>query len=152
MDMRKLVLVTACLLQVLALPNASNSDPIQKTSSSVQTKKPAAEEISVKLEALKKRLPAIVLAWGNQEQSLISLDKVTVRLARRICERKAKITLSLQRKEPNEDNPWLLSIQLRYYDGAWTTTRWEATWPADSSYMKQMAAELMLRIDEGVNK
>ncbi len=125
------------------------------------TRKPEGEptgkedDAQVKLDAIKKQLPSI--ASRGCESGLIREPKV--RLARRTSPTEAKITLVAKTPtvsaEPGEpEHPGadcFFVIYLRYFDGAWTTIRWEADY-CDSGSQKTpfrpYIQKLTLAIDE----
>jgi hypothetical protein len=106
-------------------------------------------------EALKKRLPAVVAAW-NKETFGEEATKYAyeVKSARRIGPAEAKITLTLT-FAPGGRPPrveYVLVIFLRYYDGSWTTTRYEPRLPMNDAAGARDIHLLMLAIDESKEK
>ena len=134
-------LATLCTTAAAAAP----APPASRTEATARTR----------LEALKKRLPALVDAW--KKKRWYDSETVKVRLVRLTGTNEAKITLLSEaidprtgRSDPNQDKA--LTIHLRYYDGAWTSTRFEATWPASNDWSNKAARFLMLAIDEASEK
>jgi hypothetical protein len=112
----------ALLLAVSSLPAAPAPEP--------------GREAKQKLEDLKKRLPDAVAAWARERW--YDTSRVEVRLARLVGPAEAKVTLvSLAtdprgQRQPNQDE--VITVFLRYYDGSWSPTRFEASWPATSNW------------------
>ena len=104
-----------------------------------------------KFEALKKKLPDLVAGWAKNSGHWYRDDPMEVKLARRTGPAEAKVTIvshSFSMGQPNPNNDQLITIYLHYYDGAWTTTRFEASWPSSNGYNNSGAHFLMLAIDE----
>lgn len=101
-------------------------------------------------ETLKKKLPELAAAWTKEHWYPGVL--VEVKVARRISPAEAKITFvahnfdDMGRPDPKHDQ--LFSIYLHFYDGAWTTTRFDAGWLQTNDYNTRAAHLLMLAIDE----
>ncbi len=80
---------------------------------------PLADDALVKFEALKKRLPELTAPWCKSEW----VTAPQVQFARLISPTEAKIIL--EAKDMYMDGKHVYVIFLQYYDGKWTTTRWE---------------------------
>jgi hypothetical protein len=109
-------------------------------------------EAKQKLEALKKRLPDIVAAWAKEQWS----EEIEVRVVRLVGPTQAKVSLLSAykdgegRRRPRRDV--VFTIFLDYYDGAWTTTRYEALWVGTKDDRDRALQLLMLAIDEATEK
>jgi hypothetical protein len=89
-----------------------------------------------RLEALKKRLPDLLVDSINKSDRWAMKYEATVQSLRLIGPAEAKLTIRLEalssertgtlEKVPASDE--VLVIFLSYYDGNWTTKRFEATW------------------------
>jgi hypothetical protein len=119
-----------------------------------------AKEAKAKLEALKKRLPAVVNAWAK-EYELMFLVRVeegyifsvpVLKRTRATSETEAKVTIHFLRRVDEKlvgDPKGILTIFLKYYDGLWTALRFE--WTFDAGY--NSAAHFLLdAIDEAAEK
>jgi hypothetical protein len=107
-----------------------------------------------RLEALKKRLPGVVAAWAKERW--YRSNKVEVRVVRRLGPAEAKVSI-LSRSFHSDGtrtrhDDAVLTIHLRYYDGAWTTTHFDGTWSATNDFNSRAARFLMLAIDESEGK
>ena len=108
-----------------------------------------ADDGRAKFEALKKRLPGIVSAWAKTAW----LTEPKLRLARRTSPTDAKIIFVARPAVRDDDSDCIFSLYLRYYDGAWTTMRWEAGGEVISqarvgTYMVKLA----LAVDESMGR
>jgi hypothetical protein len=106
-------------------------------------------------EALKKRLPTAVAAWTKETFGERTTEYACeVRSARRIGPAEAKLTLTVTYapggKRPRVDH--LHVIFLRYYDGSWTTTRYEPRLAMNNPAGARDILLLMLAIDESKEK
>jgi hypothetical protein len=111
---------------------------------------PAPDVAKEKLEALKKKLSEVVEKWGRDNAVIVrrSAEQAELRLARQVSPIEAKVTVLLNGSgEPPEP----LTIYLRYYDGSWTSTRFEGrrkdAVPTDDDAVAAIR-RLMLAIDE----
>lgn len=117
-------------------------------------------EPKAKLEALKKRLPAILKQWMEDRGSVLSVADDTyapeVRLLRCISPSQAKAGILFAatwrgtRRPPGDV---LLTVYLTYHDGAWTTGRFELV-PGfcREKDIRGPFSFLMLAIDEAAEK
>jgi hypothetical protein len=107
-----------------------------------------------KLEVLRKRLPRVVSDWvGNSDRyGLVDQETMMVKTMRRISDSESRITFEVRVRDEKlakiELHSELLTIYLRYYDGFWTTNRFEATWEANKTRLNKSARFLMEAIDE----
>jgi len=96
------------------------------------------------LEALKKELPQAVARWGGADTK--------VKLVRRFAKDEAKIVLVKEDHDDKgkrlPDNDAYMIIYLRYFEGTWTSTRFEASWLYDNDEGKRMTYAIMLAIDQ----
>ncbi len=109
------------------------------------------------LEKLKKRLPGLVAEWQKAGRWVFPSDICEVKLVRRLSPVQAKITIGVSgvstrtgQREPDSDQ--LLTIYIQFFEGSWTTTRFEATWGKDGDNHDKSARFLMLAIDEAGEK
>jgi hypothetical protein len=102
------------------------------------------------LEALQKRLPAAVGAWAKEHW--YASCTVDVRLVRRFSADEAKVYVTSRNTPGVSTGTDVIILYLRYYDGAWSPTRYEARWPASDSFHHNAARLLMLAIDESNSK
>jgi hypothetical protein len=107
-------------------------------------------------EALKKRLPTVVAAWTKETFGERTTEYACeVRSARRIGPTEAKLTLTVT-CAPGGKRParvaFVLVIFLRYYDGSWTTTRYEPRLTTNGLEGARDVLLLMLAIDESKEK
>jgi hypothetical protein len=106
-------------------------------------------------EALKKRLPTVVAAWTKDTfGERVNEYAYEVKSARRIGPAEAKLTLTLTYtpggRRPRVEH--VLVIFLRYYDGSWTTTRYEPRLTMNNPAGARDILLLMLAIDESKEK
>ena len=139
--MKRLIVLPAIVLMMLSALSAAAPEPTDG-------------KARARLEALKKRLPGIMAAWAKERWYRSS--KVEVRLVRRTGPAEARVILlshhlgSDGRANPEHDE--VLTVYLRYFEGAWTTTRFEATWSPGNHYNNRATRFLMLAIDESEGK
>jgi hypothetical protein len=140
MHPRQALACLALLVPVLSVPAAPAPEP--------------GREAKQKLEGLKKRLPDAVAAWAHERWA--GSSRVEVRIVRLLGPAEAKLTLvSLAAntqggREPEHDE--VITVFLRYYDGAWSATRFEVSWPASDNESNKAVRFLMLAIDEAGSK
>jgi hypothetical protein len=107
-----------------------------------------------KLEALKKRLPDIVSSWAKERW--YQTETVEVRVVRMLGPTQAKVVLLSQAsddqggRKPYQDK--VFTIFLDFYDGIWSSTRFDASWPATNHFENSSVRFLMLAIDEAGEK
>jgi hypothetical protein len=98
---------------------------------------PTEEQLAkAKLETLKKKLPETLTDGVNKSERWSMKYEATVQSLRLIGPTEAKLTVRLEafardqngtlEKAPPSDE--ILVIYLTFYDGAWTTRRFEGTW------------------------
>ena len=134
------VLLTPLLTLFLALP-PGHAAPAPEL--------PPDQPAQVAFEALKQKLPKALTDWAGEYWYRDS--QVEVRLARRTGPAEAKVTVlcrSFSMGQPDPQNDQLITVYLHYYEGAWTTTRFEASWSPTSAYNTRAAHFLMLAIDQ----
>lgn len=102
------------------------------------------------LEALKKRLPDVVRAWAKERW--YPNEKVEVRVVRMLGPSQAKVVLMSREKESASANDKVFTIFLDFYDGYWSTIRFDASWAAKNDFENRNVRFLMLAIDEAVEK
>ena len=130
--------------------NDSDRRPILTGRSSPEN--PATDDAKLQLAVLKGRLPGVLDAWQKEHCSYrVEFYKPKVRLVRRISPAEAKITFVWERankgvRESQFDI--IVSFNLRYCDGAWTTT----TWDDSSGPVTKEDRFLILAIDEAGGK
>ena len=161
--MRKcgLILIAVALLVTVEMPAARSQTPSGEVS-----------DPKVKLSSLEKKLPDILARLEKDERTSLgdhvsngySYYKAKVRLVRRVAPDKAKITLLMEYyfvyTDTKEDGPRresrfdeLVSINLSYCDGVWTTTDIDSTFTdRDTDQYKKKLRWLMLAVDEGGGK
>jgi hypothetical protein len=111
-----------------------------------------------KLEALEKKLPDLLTENVDQSEYWANPYKGSVRAVRMTGPTSAKLTVRLEHFAKNENGgvvkaPRLdevLVIYMSYYDGVWTTQRYEGTW-TDDTYLKANSRGvkfLMAALDE----
>jgi hypothetical protein len=100
-----------------------------------------------KLEALKKRMPEVAAGWAKEHW--YKTGKVEFRIARLLDTAEARLTFVSVDQGGDQD---VLTVYLRYHDGVWYTTRFEASWPANVNFNNKAARFLMLAIDEAAQK
>jgi hypothetical protein len=107
-----------------------------------------------KLEALKKKLPDIVSSWAKERW--YASETVEVRVVRMLGPSQAKVVLlsraSDGKRGPFPQNDIVFTIFLDFYDGTWSATRFDGSWPAKSDLENGSVRFLMLAIDEGAEK
>jgi hypothetical protein len=105
------------------------------------------------LERLKERLPEVLTGWVKKRW--YPGHQAKLRVIRRIGPGEAKVWILI---ENPKDAEWdeALTLYLRYYRGAWFTTRFEGTWQSDNPLIKQKddkaARFLMMAVDEAGGK
>lgn len=134
---RKGIILCVGLIALTILPGAAAPVP------------DAARQRQETFETLKKKLPEAVSDVVKSDSWHICGD-AKVRLIRRIAADEAKVTVVSEvtrdgRRWPSSDE--YLTIYLRYFDGVWTTTRFDASCSTDSLVTKTAHA-LMLAIDQ----
>jgi hypothetical protein len=110
---------------------------------------PAPDRAKEKLEAMKKKLPEVAQKWIKRWNPFH--DQVEVKLVRQISPTKAKVTILLpyldQAGAPQPSGDEMVTVYLRFYDGTWTSTGYQASWTRMD--VKESAVhKLMLGIDE----
>src|SRR5262249_3646284 len=111
-----------------------------------------------RFEALKKRLPRLVEGWLKErwarEVSARAVGKPgyssEVRLARLVGPAEAKVTVLLHLSSGGRRVAWgdqVLTVHLRYYEGRWTSTGFDASWPAANTESSRTVRFLLLAID-----
>jgi hypothetical protein len=110
---------------------------------------PPPDQAKEKLDALKKKLPEIARKWIKD--MTVFQDQVEIKLVRQIGPTEAKTTLLFpyidHRGIHQPKNDEMLTIHLRYYEGIWTSTGYQASW--GRMEWKELAVhKLMLAIDE----
>jgi hypothetical protein len=80
--------------------------------------------------ALKQRLPGVVTEWAKKSGRWDPKREASVELVRRVA--------------ADDD---IVTIYLRYYDGVWTTTRYDTSW-TPTVYGNKAVRFLMLAIDK----
>jgi hypothetical protein len=114
----------------------------------------ADRDAKARLEALKKRLPALVAGWAKKRW--YASAKVKVQVARLTAPAEAKLTLLSEAYDGDGrrdlDNDHVLTIHLRYHDGAWLTARFDASWQPADHWSNRAVRFLMLAIDESEGK
>jgi hypothetical protein len=113
------------------------------------------EEMATKksFSTLKERLPKAVEAWLKD----VGYEKhyvAEVKSARRIEATKGKVAIVVSRIDSSGNVPpkvvsveLVVMIFLQYYDGRWTTTRFEPLTDKDRDWLKDLGV-LMVAIDE----
>jgi hypothetical protein len=135
------VLLTPLLALLLALP-PGHAAPAPEL--------PPDQPAQVAFEALKKKLPELAAAWTKEHWYAGKV--VEVKVARRVGPAEAKVTFlahsTNEKGQPDPSNDQLFSVYLRFYDGAWTSTRFEAGWSSTNDFNARAAHFLMLAIDQ----
>jgi hypothetical protein len=127
-----------------------------------------AEEAKAKLEALKKRLPAVVNAWAKQNEFEFwthgeegaGCSSPVLKRTRATSATEAKITIHFLPRVGGklfsgvdgklvDDPKHVMVVFLKFYDGLWTTVRFE--WTVDASH-NACAHYLLDAIDEAAEK
>ena len=102
-------------------------------------------------EALKRRLPGVVTEWATKSGRWDPKREGKVELARRVAADEAKVVIvfkgldGMGKPDPLYDD--VVTIYLRYFDGAWTTTRYDTSW-TPTVYGNKAVRFLMLAIDK----
>jgi hypothetical protein len=134
---RKGIVLCVGLIALTTLPGAAAPIP------------DAARQRLETFETLKKKLPQVVSRLANSDSWLLGGD-VKVRLIRRIAADEAKVTVVSEvtnngKRWPSQDE--YLTLYLHYFDGAWTTTRFEGS-SSEKDFVNKTAYALMLGIDQ----
>jgi hypothetical protein len=101
--------------------------------------------------ALKKRLPGVVTEWAKKSGRWDPKREAAVELMRRVAADEAKVVIVFKgfddkgRPDPRFDD--VVTIYLRHFDGAWTTTRYDSSW-TPTVYGNKAVRFLMLAIDK----
>jgi hypothetical protein len=114
---------------------------------------PAADDPKARetFAALKKRLPGVVTEWAKKSGRWDPKREANVELVRRIKADEAKVVIvfkgldGMGKPDPLFDD--IVTIYLRYFDGAWTTTRYDSSW-TPTVYANKAVRFLMLAIDK----
>jgi hypothetical protein len=114
---------------------------------------PAADDTKARetFEGLKKRLPEVVTEWAKKSGRWDPKREAAVELVRRVATDEAKVVIifkgldGMGKPDPLYDD--IVTIYLRYYDGAWTTTRYDTSW-TPTVYGNKAVRFLMLAIDK----
>jgi hypothetical protein len=129
----RITTITCALILILAFGSSARTAPA-----------PTEEQLAkAKLETLKKKLPETLTDGVNKSERWSMKYEATVQSLRLIGPSEAKLTVRLEalssdqtgtvEKVPASDE--VLVIYLTFYDGAWTTRRFEGTWnDADSPF------------------
>jgi hypothetical protein len=102
-----------------------------------------------KLEDLKKRLPRIVAGWAKERW----FDAVEVKSVHLLGPAEAKAhflckDVGVKGGRPADPvNDGFFTVYLRYYDGEWTASRFEASWERAAHHKNRALRFLMLAID-----
>lgn len=105
------------------------------------------------LEALQKRLPAVLKTWCSQQKSPLELTS-ELRRVRALGHNEVKLTVYLWvtdsngRRLPNTES--IMAIYLKYHDGLWTAVRCD--WAANDEAARNSVAFLLDAIDETAEK
>lgn len=122
----RLTTIASAVILVLAFGSAARTAPA-----------PTEEQLAkAKLETLKKKLPETLTDAVNKSERWSMKYEATVQSLRLIGPTEAKLTVRLEalsrdqngtlEKAPASDE--ILVIYLTFYDGAWTTRRFDGTW------------------------
>lgn len=107
-----------------------------------------------RLEALKKRLPEVVKSWSKARWYTDWV--VEVRVVRMLGPTQAKVVLMSRSSDDKErlgsGQDKVFTIFLDFYDGIWSATRFEGSWPANNDFDNGSVRFLMLAIDEAAEK
>jgi hypothetical protein len=114
---------------------------------------PAADDAKARetFEALKRRLPGVVTEWATKSGRWDPKREAAVQLVRRVAADRAKVVIlfkgldGMGKPDPLYDD--VLTIHLRYFDEAWTTTRYDSSW-TPTVYRNKAVRFLMLAIDK----
>jgi hypothetical protein len=128
----RLTTITSALILVLAFGPAARTAPA-----------PTEEQLAkAKLDTLKKKLPETLTDAVNKSERWSMKYEATVQSLRLIGPTEAKLTVRLEafsrdqngtlEKAPVSDE--ILVIYLTFYDGAWTTRRFDGTWNEESPF------------------
>lgn len=96
------------------------------------------------LEHLKTRLPKLIVDWCKKQGSVLTQEKVKVRVLRFVSPNEAKMTLLIDDYLGSS----LVSLYLSYYDTAWTITRYESVLVGSLQGFEDKIPYLLLAIDE----
>jgi hypothetical protein len=102
-------------------------------------------------EALKKRLPGVVAEWARKSGRWDPKREPSVELVRRVAADEAKVVIvfkgldGMGKPDPLFDD--VVTLELRYFDGAWTTVRYDTSW-SPTVYGNKAVRFLMLAIDK----
>jgi len=134
------ILLSICLIALRTIPGTAAPAP------------DADRQPRKTLETLKKKLPQVVTGVVKSDAWFLGSNECKVKLVRRIAADEAKIILVLEGNDGDgkhlvRDDDYLV-IHLRYFDGAWTTIRFEGSFHPDHVYIKRAAHALMLAIDQ----
>jgi hypothetical protein len=122
----RLTTTTSAVVLVLACCSPAKTAPA-----------PTEEQLAkAKLEPLKKKLPEVLTDAVNKSERWSMKYEATVQSLRLVGPTEAKLTVRLEalssdrngtvEKVPTSDE--ILVIYLTFYDGAWTTRRFDGTW------------------------
>jgi hypothetical protein len=105
---------------------------------------PLNRDANAKLEELKKKLPDIVADWSDREET----GNAWFSRIRQISGEEAKATFVLKEAgKPRE----ILTVFLRFYNGIWVTTHYQASWAGDLK-LHRAAHILLFKIDDAAEK
>ena len=114
-----------------------------------------------RLDALKKRLPALVDDWSKKRENIGWLPnqgacKAELRVMRQVGPDRAKVVILFEAFDRTGERAVnydvLLTVFLSYHDGFWTTERFEALNHVNGEALRTIFAFLMLVIDEAAEK
>jgi hypothetical protein len=129
--------MTACLFTLALLAPAVSAAP-------------APDPAKQKLEAMKKKLSEVVKEWGEAHAHKVGQmgqGHAKLRLARQVSPTEAKVSVLVWPEARGEVDGVAVTILLRYYDGSWTTTRYEGDW-GDAPGAANAVRVLMMAVDE----
>jgi len=114
---------------------------------------PAADDTKARetFAALKQRLPGVVTEWAKKSGRWDPKREAVVELVRRVAADEAKVVIvfkgldGMGKPDPLFDD--VVTVYLRYYDGEWTSTRYDSSWTPTVSGNKAVRF-LMLAIDK----
>ena len=114
---------------------------------------PAADDTKARetFAALKQRLPGVVTEWAKKSGRWDPKREASVELVRRVAADEAKVVIvfkgldGMGKPDPLFDD--VVTVYLRYYDGVWTTTRYDTSW-TPTVYGNKAVRFLMLAIDK----
>jgi len=157
--MSKVLLLRGATLSVLGLLVFAGAGQVAPAPAPA----PAQDESLLKLEKLKKKLPDLLTEWKQSKRLHTNNDydfTCEPRLVRRLSPTEAKVAIVIQpfrmrdaRRDPS--NEQILTIYLQFFDGVWTTTKFEAVWNGYFCGEREgnsFARFLMLAIDESAEK